>query len=250
MWNQPLTQSSNPQLILNQYYTEVQTQITAERIGTSSFTEYNIPPNGDSNFYEVVYTLRQAEGSGLVPGALEGTVSILPYGLLGEVEFTGTDIDRTGIDSDYEGTYALQFKKADGSLTDATDDNDKYRVFDNENVGQQSSLRRNGNPGPLEPIELTGFYNSKQGTITLRFQQAYQGNDGFIAGAIGQKPGRVELQNVRYAVYEGATQGNSGQQASRVFIEPGLDIEASLTVELQSPGAALYVKEPNFSNWK
>ena len=243
-WNQPLTQGSNPQLILNQYYTEVQTQITAERIGTSSFTEYNIPPNGDSNFYEVVYTLRQAEGSGLVPGALEGTVSILPYGLLGEVEFTGTDIDRTGIDSDYEGTYALQFKKADGSLTDATDDNDKYRVFDNENVGQQSSLRRNGNPGPLEPIELTGFYNSKQGTITLRFQQAYQGNDGFIAGAIGQKPGRVELQNVRYAVYEGATQGNSGQQASRVFIEPGLDIEASLTVELQSPGAALYVKNP------
>ena len=37
--------------------------------------------------------------------------------LLGEVEFIGTDIDRTGIDSDYEGTYALQFKKADGSLS-------------------------------------------------------------------------------------------------------------------------------------
>ena len=97
----------------------------------------------------------------------------------------------------------------------------------------------------MEPIELDGFYNSKQGTITLRFQTSVPrtAEAGFKVQS-AQKPGRVELQDVRYAVYEGATQGNSGQQASRVFIEPGLDIEASLTVELQSPGAALYVNNP------
>jgi subtilisin-like proprotein convertase family protein len=250
VWNQPLTQSTNPQLIFDQYYTESRTQITAERILPAAFAVESPPPQGPDNFYQVTYTLGEAEGNGLVPGALSGKVSILPYGILGEVEFIGTDINRTGIDSDYEGTYALQFKKADGSFTDGNIA--ETRVFDNENVGQQSSLRnfsgddRNVIPGPggLEPIQIDGFYNTKQGTITLRFRQAYQTTDGRIAGAIGAKPGRVELQDVRYAVYEAATQGNSGQQASRVFIEPGLNIEASLTVELQSPGAALYVNNP------
>ena len=76
------------------------------------------------------------------------------------------------------------------------------------------------------------------------FDKRTQTSDGRIATAIGVKAWSGELQDVRYAVYEAATEGNSDQQASRVFIEPGLDIEASLTVELQSPGAALYVNNP------
>jgi hypothetical protein len=144
VWNQPLTQSSNPQLIFNQYYTESRTQITAERILPAAFAVESPPPQGADNFYQVTYTLGKAEGNGLVPGALNGKVSILPYGILGEVEFIGTDIPRTGIDSDYEGTYALQFKKPDGTVTNVNNispfNNETY-VFDNEIVGQQGSLR-------------------------------------------------------------------------------------------------------------
>ena len=147
------------------------------------------------------------------------------------------------------------------SMMPPTFNNERY-IFDNEVVGQQGSLRifsgNNNNvitgPGPLESIELDGFYNAKQGTITLRFRQEYWALGGTptiprTLGPIAAKPGRVELQDVRYAVYEAATQGNSGEQASRVFIEPGLDIEASLTVELQSPGAALYVNNPISATW-
>ena len=105
--------------------------------------------------------------------------------------FAGTDISVTdgneGVTnplSSYEGSYRLRFKQSNGSYATS------YR-FDNQNVGQQSSLAARDTIGPLGSIQVEGFYNTQQGTVTLLFRI-----DGYAA-----KPGRVELQDVRYAVY-------------------------------------------------
>ena len=237
-WNRPIAASANPILNLDSYQTEVKTTITSEVVRPASYAPRFRPPTsaaddaagnaGDdgadgggggagggaaaSNQYEVTFTLGDAEGRGLVPGALFGTAALVPYGTLGRVEFAATDISVSASTeglanplSAYEGSYRLRFKQNNRTYADSY-------TFDNQNVGQQSALITDGAIGPLFAMTVEGFYNSQQGTVTFLFS----------AGGFPAKPGDVQLEDVRYAVYD-TNEGDASQQ-SRVFIEPGLDM--------------------------
>jgi hypothetical protein len=232
-WNQPISQSANPTIELDQYETEARDLIVSERVSPASHAfQYEspvlssgaIPSPGD--FYQVDFTLQDAEGFGLIPGALSGSVTLPNYGELGSVKFTGTDVNVTDVRSSARGSFELNFEQIDGTFAPSF-------TYDRFSVGQQGALNNFNNPGPLRSIRVDGFYNALRGTITLRFQQ----------GA-GAKPGVVELTDVNYAIFDAATLNKSDTQPTSVYVQGGLDIDASMTVELLSPRTALYVGNP------
>ena len=62
-----LRKSSNPQLILDEYYTEFSYAGSQRSVFLpAAFAVESPPPQGADNFYQVTYTLGEAEGNGLV----------------------------------------------------------------------------------------------------------------------------------------------------------------------------------------
>lgn len=220
-WNQPLAANANPRLTLEQYTSESGLVISSESVVPASYSPAFLTSSGGvTSDLRVDFTLSQAGGQGLVPGAFTAKAKILPFGSLGQVTFAGTDTPTDPTRVLGTGFYNLKFLGPTGYQ-------DTY-TFNPQYVGQQGALVGNNLTGSPGALTVEGFYNVETGVITLLFSGP-------------GKPGRVDLADVRYAVYE---QSEAGGQVSSVYVEPGLDVDAETTFELRSPGAAVYVNSP------